>query len=210
MRCIFPRSRSLPSSAERAKEYTCLYECSPVSRPSSVGCRWRSPHKHRPRLPRQRRARRRCTLRSLPSRSPPPVRQGKDINIRIDGTVIESRGDKVVDKKVISVTCVDGRSAFVRSSQQVPFRVKGSEGFAYRDQPLNMDADVTLRDDGRVLARITVEYRTSRHRSRATRSTAASVRACQSCCSRACRSWWRSPPTPSATVESHWKSPRRS
>jgi hypothetical protein len=91
---------------------------------------------------------------------PPPVRQGKDINIRIDGTVIESRGDKVVDKKVISVTCVDGRGAFVRSSQQVAFRAKGSDGFSYRDAPLNMDADVTLRDDGRVLARITVEYRT--------------------------------------------------
>jgi hypothetical protein len=91
---------------------------------------------------------------------PAPVRTGKDIIIRIDGTVIESRGDKVVDKKIISVTCVDGRGAFVRSSQQVPFRVKGSEGFSYRDQPLNMDADVTLRDDGRVLARITVEYRT--------------------------------------------------
>jgi len=91
---------------------------------------------------------------------PPPGRQGKDVNIRIDGTVIESRGDKVVDKKVISVTCVDGKGAFVRSSQQVPFRVKGSEGFTYRDQPLNMDADVTLRDDGRVLARVTVEYRT--------------------------------------------------
>ena len=94
------------------------------------------------------------------ARIPPPApRQGKDINIRIDATVIESRGDHVVDKKVISVTCVDGKGAFVRSTQSVAFKAKGSEGFNYQDAPLNMDADVNLRDDGRVLARITVDYR---------------------------------------------------
>ena len=94
-----------------------------------------------------------------PGIPPPAPRQGKDINIRIDATVIESRGDHVVDKKVISVTCVDGKGAFVRSTQSVAFKAKGSEGFNYQDAPLNMDADVNLRDDGRVLARITVDYR---------------------------------------------------
>jgi len=94
-----------------------------------------------------------------PSEKPAPVRTGKDINIRIDATVIESRGDHVVDKKVISVTCVDGKGAFVRSTQSVAFKAKGSDGFNYQDAPLNMDADVNLRDDGRVLARITVDYR---------------------------------------------------
>jgi len=94
-----------------------------------------------------------------PSEKPAPVRTGKDINIRIDGTVIESRGDKVVDKKIISVTCVDGKSAFVRSSQSVAIKTKGSDGFNYQDAPLNMDAEVNLRDDGRVLVKITVNYR---------------------------------------------------
>jgi hypothetical protein len=81
-----------------------------------------------------------------PGIPPPAPRPGKDINIRIDATVIESRGDHVVDKKVISVTCVDGKGAFVRSTQSVAFKAKGSEGFNYQDAPLNMDADVNLRD----------------------------------------------------------------
>src|SRR6476660_1423455 len=81
-----------------------------------------------------------------PGIPPPAPRPGKDINIRIDATVIESRGDHVVDKKVISVTCVDGKGAFVRSTQSVAFKAKGSEGFNYQDAPLNMDTDVNLRD----------------------------------------------------------------
>ena len=74
-----------------------------------------------------RRDRRGCAPTSrAASAARPPVRQGKDVNIRIDATVVESRGTQVVDKKVISLTCVDGEWV-VRSSQQVPFKAKGSE-----------------------------------------------------------------------------------
>ena len=64
----------------------------------------------------------------------------KNINIRIDATVTESRGAQVIDKKVISLTCVDGYWRVVRSSQDVPFKPKGSDSFNYRNTPLNMDA----------------------------------------------------------------------
>jgi len=92
----------------------------------------------------------------------PAPRVSKNINIRIDATVAESRGAQVIDKKVISLTCVDGSGGSVRSSQDVPFKTKGSDSFNYRNTPLNMDATVELRDDGRVWTQIIVEYRSVR------------------------------------------------
>ena len=80
---------------------------------------------------------------------------------QIDATVAELRGSQVLDKKVISVTCVDGDSGSVRSTQAVPFKVKGSDGFSYRDMLFNMDAAVALRDEGRVWTKITVDYRST-------------------------------------------------
>src|SRR4051794_1562258 len=44
---------------------------------------------------------------AAPALAIPPPRHAKNVNIRIDATVAELRGTQVVDKKVISVTCVD-------------------------------------------------------------------------------------------------------
>src|SRR3954468_24776798 len=85
--------------------------------------------------------------------------QSKGINIRIDATVIESHGEQVTGRKVLTITLVDGERGSVRSAQQVPFQPKGSAGYSYRAAPLNMDALAVLRDDGRIKVALALEYR---------------------------------------------------
>jgi hypothetical protein len=84
----------------------------------------------------------------------------KDVNIRVDATITESRGEQTLGRKVISVTLRDGDTGSVRSSALVP---QPKFGGSPDDQgltraPLNMDATVFLREGGRVLARVTLEY----------------------------------------------------
>jgi hypothetical protein len=85
----------------------------------------------------------------------------KDVNIRVDGTITESRGEQTLGRKVISVTLRDGDTGSVRSSALVPqpkFGGTPDEQGSLTRAPLNMDATVFLRDGGRVLARVTLEY----------------------------------------------------
>jgi hypothetical protein len=93
-------------------------------------------------------------------RVPPPASLSKWVNIRIDATVIESRGEQVTSKKVVSITLVDGENGSVRSSQQVPTKQSPSAMpiVQFREAPLNMDARARLRDDGRVHLWVTLEY----------------------------------------------------
>jgi hypothetical protein len=84
----------------------------------------------------------------------------RDVNIRVDATITESRGEQTLGRKVISVTLRDGDTGSVRSSALVP---QPKFGGSPDDQgltraPLNMDATVFLREGGRVLARVTLEY----------------------------------------------------
>jgi hypothetical protein len=85
--------------------------------------------------------------------------ESKGVNVRIDATVIESHGEQVTGRKVLTITLVDGEMGSVRSTQQVPFQPKGSPAFSYQSTPLNMDAKATLRDDGRIRVFLTLEYR---------------------------------------------------
>jgi hypothetical protein len=85
--------------------------------------------------------------------------QSKGVNVRIDATVIESRGEQVTGRKVLTITLVDGERGSVRSAQAVPFKPKGTNGYSYRSSPLNMDALAMLRDDGRIKVALTLEYR---------------------------------------------------
>jgi hypothetical protein len=89
----------------------------------------------------------------------PEAVQSKGVNVRIDATVIESRGEQVTGRKVLTITLVDGEWGSVRSAQQVPFQPKGSAAYSYRTSPLNMDARATLREDGRIKVALTLEYR---------------------------------------------------
>jgi hypothetical protein len=86
----------------------------------------------------------------------------KGINIRIDATVTESRGEQILGRKVISVTLVDGENGAVRSSAMVPISQSNDGPKAwpgdFQRVPLNMDAMVRLRDDNRVHARVTLDY----------------------------------------------------
>jgi hypothetical protein len=85
--------------------------------------------------------------------------QSKNVNVRIDATVIESHGDQVTGRKVLTITLVDGEWGSVRSTQQVPFQARGSNTYSYQMAPLNMDAKALLRDDGRIRVSLTLEYR---------------------------------------------------
>jgi hypothetical protein len=109
----------------------------------------------------------------VPTRTPQPPRaviaatpgEGpyvpKDVNIRVDATITESRGEQTLGRKVISVTLRDGDTGSVRSSALVPqpkFGGAPDEQGSLTRAPLNMDATVFLREGGRVLARVTLEY----------------------------------------------------
>ena len=72
---------------------------------------------------------------------------------------IESHGDQVTGRKVLTITLVDGEWGSVRSTQQVPFQARGSNTYRYQMAPLNMDAKALLRDDGRIRVSLTLEYR---------------------------------------------------
>jgi hypothetical protein len=108
---------------------------------------------------RSRRAQARRAGASEFGRSEGPGYTSKGVNIRIDATVTELRADQVLGKKVLTVTVVDGRSGLVRSTQRIPYRVKGNSEFNYQAAPLNMDAQARLREDGRVLVSLTLDYR---------------------------------------------------
>jgi hypothetical protein len=84
-------------------------------------------------------------------------RHSKGVNVRIDATVIESKGEEVTGRKVLSVTTLDGGDwSSVRSTQNV--RVRFNNVVSYRAAPLNMDARAFLREDGRIRVELTVEY----------------------------------------------------
>jgi hypothetical protein len=86
-------------------------------------------------------------------------RQSKGVNVRIEATVIESKGEQVTGRKALSVTTIDGGDwSSVRSTQSVPFKAKGQSSYTYRGAPLNMDARAFLRDDGRIRIELTLEY----------------------------------------------------
>ena len=123
---------------------------------------------HLRRRPHPRRPRRRWAPERRPRAAAAPGRRGrtaravrlsKGINIRIDATIAESRGEQVLGKKVVTVTVVDGRSGQVRSTQAVPIRMQTNNAVNYQNAPLNMDAEALLRDDGRVLVSLTLDYR---------------------------------------------------
>jgi hypothetical protein len=124
------------------------------------------PDDQAPPTPEPPRAPRPSTRRSgdVEVRVPQPPTQSKWVNIRIEATVIESRGEQVTGKKVVSITLVDGENGSVRSSQQVPVQMPvpgpgGQSPFrSYNEAPLNMDARARLRDDGRVHLWVTLEY----------------------------------------------------
>jgi hypothetical protein len=84
----------------------------------------------------------------------------KDVNIRVEATITESRGEQTLGRKVISVTLRDGDTGSVRSSALVPQPKFGGspDEQGLTRAPLNMDATVFLREGGRVLARVTLEY----------------------------------------------------
>ena len=130
----------------------------------------------------------RPVVAATPPGSPGGPYVAKDVNIRIDATITESRAEQPLGRKVISVTLRDGDTGSVRSSALVPQPKFGgppdARGSLTR-APLNMDATVFLRDSGRVLARVTLECQTAAASRMATavinvrRSTAASGKASQ-------------------------------
>ena len=92
------------------------------------------------------------------ARAERPGASSKGVNIRIDATVIESRGEQTVGRKTVSATVMDGENGSVRSTVIVPAQ-SPTDG-ARKDMlrgVLNMDVRAWLRDDGRVTAYLTLE-----------------------------------------------------
>jgi outer membrane biosynthesis protein TonB len=92
------------------------------------------------------------------ARAERPAASSKGVNIRIDATVIESRGEQTVGRKTVSATVMDGENGFVRSTVIVP--AQSPIDSARKDMlrgVLNMDVRAWLRDDGRVTAYLTLE-----------------------------------------------------
>jgi hypothetical protein len=90
-----------------------------------------------------------------PSRAP-----GSNVNVRIDATVIEHRGDQVVGRKTVSATVVDGQRGSVRSTVvvQVPTVNEPSRKEAHSGV-LNMDVQAWLLEGNRVRVSLTLEAR---------------------------------------------------
>ena len=78
----------------------------------------------------------------------------KGVNIRIDATVTESRGDQVLGRKVVSVTLVDGESARCARQHWSP----GIEDrTSFTRVPLNMDAEAACGTTTACIARVTLD-----------------------------------------------------
>ena len=92
------------------------------------------------------------------ARAERPATSSKGVNIRIEATVIESRGAQTVSRKTVSATIMDGENGSVRSTVIVP--AQSPVDSARKDMLrgiLNMDVRAWLRDDGRVTAYLTLE-----------------------------------------------------
>jgi hypothetical protein len=131
--------------------------------PGQTGDRTPPPYPDSPRAPNRARQPRPAEAVERP-RGDPEIRNyvSKGVNIRIDATVTESRGDQVLGKKVVSITVLDGDNGSVRSSalvpQPAPANVPTGAPAGVTRVPLNMDAFVWLRDANRVRARVTLDY----------------------------------------------------
>jgi len=131
--------------------------------PGQTGDRTPPPYPDSPHAPHRARQPRPAAAAERP-RGDPEIRNyvSKGVNIRIDATVTESRGDQVLGKKVVSITVLDGDNGSVRSSalvpQPAPVNVPTGAPAGVTRVPLNMDAFVWLRDANRVRARVTLDY----------------------------------------------------
>jgi hypothetical protein len=114
-----------------------------------------------PRTPRPPRA-----AATTPPEPPVRVESTKSVNIRVDATIIESRGDQTIGRRVISATMVDGENASVRSMAFVPMRQTDEDAgkapnvvvpVQQTRALLNMDAKARLRADSKVQVWLTVE-----------------------------------------------------
>lgn len=75
--------------------------------------------------------------------------QGQPVNIRFDFAIIDEGGPQP-SRKVVSMMVADRQSGLVRSFVLIP-------GFG--DVPISVDALPTIERDGRIRARVTLEYR---------------------------------------------------
>jgi hypothetical protein len=87
-------------------------------------------------------------LETPPAAPRSPAPPGRAVNMRLDVTIIDEGGPQA-SRKTLSVTLADGQSGQVRASVFVP---------PMGPVPLALDAHPTLERDGKIRARITLEY----------------------------------------------------
>jgi hypothetical protein len=91
-----------------------------------------------------------------PPPAPPPPAEKRPLptrNVKVDVTITEQNGTEPAVKKVVSLLVADGRSSSVRTVTGVPTYTGNM-----RDLPLNIDANVTVTPEQRVLLELRFNY----------------------------------------------------
>jgi hypothetical protein len=96
------------------------------------------------------------TMPPPPPAAPPPPGERRPLpvaNVKVDVTITDQTGTATAMKKIVSMVVADGRSSSVRSNTNVPIAIGGG-----RELPLNVDANVNITPDRRVLLELRFNY----------------------------------------------------
>jgi hypothetical protein len=76
-------------------------------------------------------------------------REGQPVNIKVDVTITDQRGNATPTKKTVSVVTADGLGGFIRSQASY---------FNIGEVPLNVDTEPLLLSDGKMRVRVNLQY----------------------------------------------------
>jgi hypothetical protein len=96
------------------------------------------------------------TVPDTPQAAPPAPAERRPLptrNVKVDVTITEQNGTEAPVKKIVSLLVADGRSSSVRTITAVPTYTGNM-----RDLPLNIDANVTVTPEQRVLLDLRFNY----------------------------------------------------
>lgn len=84
--------------------------------------------------------------------APPPRRDGQPVNVKVELTILDSRGGAAATRKTVSVVVADNMNGFIRSTSNytLPGRVESV--------PLNVDVEPQIIADNKLRLRLSVQY----------------------------------------------------
>jgi hypothetical protein len=78
-----------------------------------------------------------------------PRREGQPVNVKVDVTITDQRGNAAAIKRTVSVVVADGRNGMIRSQSSV---------YAVGDVPLNIDVEPTILSDSKIRVGFNLQY----------------------------------------------------